>query len=67
MNQTNEMNQANRAQRLNAAYEAHRRAQLAFAAELPLWDKLRWLEQMHRLALRLQGQDIIQEENRSSQ
>ena len=49
-------------QKRDAAYEAHRREQQARMAEVPMWEKLRWLEEMHRLALRLQRQAAGQPE-----
>ena len=42
--------------RRDAAYEAHRREQQAQMDNVPFWEKLRWLEEMHRMALHLQDQ-----------
>ena len=57
----NDLNQADRAKR-DAAFATHRREQLDFAAALPLWDKLRWLEEMHHIALHLQRSRASQRE-----
>jgi len=37
-------------------------AQLRDAARLPLWRKIEWLEDMHRLALRARRRDKVQVE-----
>lgn len=39
-------------------WESHKRAQLRRMAQLPLWDKLQWLEEAHFMALHLQGKSV---------
>lgn len=43
--------------RRDAAHAANRREQQELMDAVPFWDKLQWLEEMHRLALHLQSQD----------
>ncbi len=43
-------------ERRDAAFAAHRREQQAFLKELPFWEKLRWLEEAHRMVLHIQKQ-----------
>ena len=49
------MNVEDMTRQRDVAYEAHRRAQQRDWEQLPWRDKLDWLEEMHRLALRLQA------------